>query len=52
VLAAIEDTLNCCTMKDPESKVRRPVNATAAGVRKMFEMKARRRRGDRALWHR
>ena len=38
VLAAIEDTLNCCTMKDPESKVRRPVNATAAGVRKMFEM--------------
>lgn len=37
-MAAIEDTLNCCTMKDPESKVRRPVNATAAGVRKMFEM--------------
>eukprot|EP01043_Picozoa_sp_COSAG02_P012597 COSAG02_NODE_488_length_21256_cov_9.406579_16_plen_722_part_00 len=37
VLAAIRDTLDVCTMKDPESKVRRPVNPTTAGVRKMYE---------------
>jgi hypothetical protein len=37
VLGAIRDTLDVCTMKDPESKVRRPVNPTTAGVRKMYD---------------